>query len=382
MKYDNEWKDYISFLKKNLKLIVSVTVLVIILIVGTAAIYRATSEVKTVDEEVQNEQKIQQKEILNSILKNEIEYETLSENEISELETYLNQEAQTFRVVIEKEDFTVFRDARFLNSYLVQDSIVNNIVSKLETPIEELPGLFIKVEETKDTTSMLLKFGTSNVRDNQILAQYYYDFLNENSSEFFNNKNVIFLESAPTELESSENEEVIVNDVPEENVNSQTPLFELIIIISVVGLVLGVFLGISIAAVKVMFSDKLPSIYNLSNLNIKNVLRLDLIKSANIESIKKMLSNQLTESSSSTLLLTETNLSIPHHFFSNRSGINEHTIYYLNTVEDLTIEKFPSNTIILVEFYNSSKGWLQKEIEQLKGYKTNVTIIVLPKGIL
>lgn len=373
MTHESDWKDYKLFIKKNSKLIFIVTILTILMVTGATYLYQRES---TNNSEENDVEEIFQEEILSGIINSEIEYGELTDSEREELHEYLNDKSRYFKVVIETEDYEVFRDAALLEEILLQKNVIAEFKDDINTPISDFSELFISVSPTNDSSSLEFSVGTGDEEDNQIISDFYYQFLTNNNSEFLENKNIFFLDSEPLEREI-ENDEDLIDETPDQT----TPMLEVIAIVVGVGVMVGILGGLGFAFLKEMFTKVMPSLYNFkSHNNIEKVIRLDHIVLEDKADVDKILNNLIQINGNiSKLVLSDTEVN--HAIKDDQKSISNMEnadIHYINSLEDLDTFSSYDEVLVLVELYRSSKEWFNKEIEQLKIYDSKVTVIVMP----
>lgn len=373
MTHESDWKDYKLFIKKNSKLIFIVTILTILMVTGATYLYQRES---TNNSEENDVEEIFQEEILSGIINSEIEYGELTDSEREELHEYLNDKSRYFKVVIETEDYEVFRDAALLEEILLQKNVIAEFKDDINTPISDFSELFISVSPTNGSSSLEFSVGTGDEEDNQIISDFYYQFLTNNNSEFLENKNIFFLDSEPLEREI-ENDEDLIDETPDQT----TPMLEVIAIVVGVGVMVGILGGLGFAFLKEMFTKVMPSLYNFkSHNNIEKVIRLDHIVLEDKADVDKILNNLIQINGNiSKLVLSDTEVN--HAIKDDQKSISNMEnadIHYINSLEDLDTFSSYDEVLVLVELYRSSKEWFNKEIEQLKIYDSKVTVIVMP----
>ena len=224
--------DFISFLKHNIKVIL-VTSIVVFLALLTASIY----SILTNQEEVINEEYV-----INEILPEIDETTTLDSlgnQEQTALTNYLNRHSYSFRIYIENEDSTPFRDNELLRQFLIEENMVNHVENETGSEFTPSPDLAVSVFDISGSYMLQIKVGTGNLEDNLRIANYYYDILENEDLSILQNKTLHFVDSEPVIFEEMHGIEEVFS-TPEEQPNVIQRLLnniETILIVSILGII-------------------------------------------------------------------------------------------------------------------------------------------------
>lgn len=386
MQYRNDLYDYKVFLKKNYKLILFTTLIIIIGLFGAAFLLRG-EDTELSEDEVAEERDQQQEEILSALQSEEIEIYQLDSDEQAELKEYLHREAFYFRTVIENEDYSVFDDTVLLREIFFDEDILNAIQESTSINFTLPPEIFMNISTLNNSSVIEFSFGTGNDTSDRTLANFYYNYLQNGDIPVLENKRITFLDSSPEKHEIKEvPEEIIELASQEEAPDRGSQILEIVLIVAVIGLLIGLAIGIFAALIKEMFGKTIPSMYNFSQSNVMgDVVRLDAIPEQNQETYEKLtLQTIFSNTSSSKLVLNEFDFmpSISSKLDKYTSDATSQELFYANEIEEVPLEKRFDEVIIFVEMYTTTKDWYEKISEQVKSLKVPVKVIRLPGGLL
>lgn len=365
--------DFKYFFIKNLKVILASTILVAIglTLVSTYTVFQ------TQETEINEEDLIE--EIITSADTPSF-LESLNSEERETWTEFLNKQSYSFRIYVENEDSSPFRDNELLRQMLIKDTLVEEIED--QTNSEFIPNADIAVSAFNINGSymMQVKVGTGNPEYNFEIANYYYELLRSENFALFENKTVLFVDSEPIVFEEMHNIEEYTD------VQSETQgIFEIILmnienilIVAVLGTILGFFVGITLSIFKEIMGKKVSNIYNFDSLEKYNLVNLDVISKDKSEDTDTMIVQAITAYKTVNSLvisehpLTEEIITQINSKAKNRVNfnVNEMETAQLGAIEEVNI---------LIQLHVTSKEWLERQLELMKIINVPVNIIRMPE---
>lgn len=365
--------DFKYFFIKNLKVILASTILVAIglTLVSTYTVFQ------TQETEINEEDLIE--EIITSADTPSF-LESLNSEERETWTEFLNRQSYSFRIYVENEDSSPFRDNELLRQMLIKDTLVEEIED--QTNSEFIPNADIAVSAFNINGSymMRVKVGTGNPEYNFEIANYYYELLRSENFALFENKTVLFVDSEPIVFEEMHNIEEYTD------VQSETQgIFEIILmnienilIVAVLGTILGFFVGITLSIFKEIMGKKVSNIYNFDSLEKYNLVNLDVISKDKSEDTDTMIVQAITAYKTVNSLvisehpLTEEIITQINSKAKNRVNfnVNEMETAQLGAIEEVNI---------LIQLHVTSKEWLERQLELMKIINVPVNIIRMPE---
>lgn len=366
---ENSYYDFKLFIKKNLKIILLSVILVTLFVISLF-----TFKMLNDNDEVLNDDYVINEVIPN--IENSNDFENLSPEKNDALTQYLSKESFSFRIYIENENSNVFNDNNLVKEVLIEESVLQRLDSETNYSFDMLPEVAVSVFNIKGTSMMQIKIGTGDYSKNKEIADFYYQLLQNKDIPLFENKSVYFVDSEPVVFEEMNDSEAVNEEEPLSNLEIVTSNLDAIFIVLIMGLVGGSIIGIIISLLIDFFSNKITSIYKIDAINNIKIVYLDRIfAKADKKALTTSLVTIFSENTSEKLILSEYEL---NKDFQNQLAISEQNIQNSRNIEGLDVENI-EEIIVLVGVYDTTKQWIQRELEILRGINVKVKIIRIPK---
>lgn len=374
MSSNSAFHDYKIFIKKNLKTIVGTMVITLIVLLSAALFYATkTEEEVVVDDEYVVEQILPQ-------IDNSADVEQLSSSDQEVLTDYLNKQSYSFRIYVENEDNTVFTDNELLKQVLLENDLVQAIAEQTDSEFIPTKDLAVSVFTVRGSEMIQVKVGTGNPEYNQRIANYYYDFIENGNLTLLDDKNIYFVDSEPIAFEEIYGITEEDQEVEESFQQKVVTYLEIIIIVSLLGVLGGLILGTFISIIKESLNKKIPSIYNFDLFSTNAVVNLDSIPDDSVDDETALIVQSITaENKNNKLILSEKPLDayLKEQITETASTSNKQYYVDIANMENINLENV-EEIVILVQTYGTSKKWFEKQMEQVKALALPVKVIRLP----
>lgn len=359
--------DFKLFIEKNLKLILTVSI-VVFLSLFSLVLYDSISLPETNNNTTNDpEEQVLIENILPNISTEE-DIEDLSEEQQKILSNYLKNDSYSFRIAIENSDSSFFTESVILKEILLNEFNFYSLSMSAHENFINIPESILNISRSENSSILKVQIGSGNKEINTKLASYYYELLNTDKLEILNDKMTYMIDSRPVLINIDNTEEQSTTD-PINNKNtsivkSLSSNIEPITIVGLIGILLGLFLGIFVSLIKERYSDIISTIYHVETNDNQEMMKLDAITNRSIADENKLIESALDRKSQKFIILAEED---------NESIIN-HKHFKVNDLYDVKIDNL-DEVIIIVESYKSSKKWLSKQLEILKILKVPVKIL-------
>lgn len=294
---------------------------------------------------------------------------SLSATEQNNIEESLIQNRYAFSVFIETENQEGFNTPDLLKEFLITDEVVSYVEETTGIQISPNPELAVVVDRIENTPIQRINIGTGDEAENEMIANAYYDAVEEGIVTYLQNKNVYNLEEEPalqTEIEES--------DIQEEfNSFSTIELAILFVVIAVVG----AFIGIGIAMLRTFSKDQVTEFYGLQNKETDTVLPFYRMKNKTESEMNSAIAHSsLYPAGGKKLLLSQYDLS-EHLIAELKNKENELTnqVTIANEFSETDLAKRFDEIIIIIEITKTTKTWYQNQRIQLEKANLPITII-------
>lgn len=380
MKNNTSYYEFKVFLSKNKKLIIGSAfsvflALLLILLIS----FRVDEEAEEITEEINEELVLS--EILPAI--NNIEdVGELSEEEREIFMEYLDKESYSIRLVIENPDSSAFVDNKLLKELLLEDSIIQRITEESESEFIPTPEIAVSVSRVEGSSMMKINVGTGTREYNEEIINYFVNLLDDNTFSLLENRDIYFVDSEPIIYEELEEEQIegIIVEEDEGYLAVLTSNIEIILIVSLIGLLGGISVGIVLSIFKEKFNKNIPSIYSFNLLPNHTLIKLDsILPKTKIDVDEVIVQSIVGKNKTNKLIMSEHPLSEELYNSVLSFGEQSNAEYNMNisNMEKTRLENI-EEIIILIQNYRTSKLWFEKQIEQTKALQIPVKIIRIP----
>lgn len=366
--------DYKLFLRKNFKIILGSMIALIAAMLLAVTYFITRPEQQTVpDEDYIQEEIFPRLEVANDM-------EKLSSSEEELLTDYLNKESYSFRIYVENDDGSVFTDNFLLRQILVADPLVQEIQE--ETTVEfSLPAeVVVTVFQISGSEMLQIKVGTGNGELNQQVINYYYNYIENGNLSLFNDKSVYIIDETPFSFEDVYGTSEIVEHQEMTFLQNLKANIEIFLIVTILGVLAGIILGLFVAMIKERFSREIPSIYNFNLYGDRTLVNLDAIPLNQVSNVDTLVVQSiLGNRKKNKLVLSEEPLAselikkLEQGSFTSNSELQIYSKNFeeadLNPVEEI---------VVLIQVFETSKEWFEKQMELVKTTNVPVKIIRLP----
>lgn len=363
------FKDVISFIKDNLKIIIS-TMIVCILIYALGLGYTLYTNSK-VDDLGDISSGIESGSESGSVLSPE-KVEKLKEDSVS------------FEFYVETKEANQFTNYNLMKQLLIAPSVLGSIEETAGTKILPAPNFAVHVSLDHSTYILTLSIGTGNYDDNMSIATAYYEGMKDGSIPFFSNNKSIYMITNPTKV-SEELLKVDSESTLAEN-EGTSPLT--MILLGVVIVIASFILGVVIALVYSMTRKEITDSFSYARSENDVILNFHQLNERNQdEKISKISHAILHPEKNVKVLLTESILddkiinrlkesipfntepSIKNELAGDADIISVHDITELNP--RIKVDEF----IFICEVNKTTKNWYHEQRLQLENYDATVKVI-------
>lgn len=347
------------FFKKN-KAIIIITTIVTALLYAALAIYNlynatVIEELEEVPQELTQEQIV---EILDQ------EPEEIIADELNSVQESLDANAVEFRFFIEEEEQRPFDDANLLKDFLVLDEVIQYVESEAGVPIPLDPELAVIVQKRESQPVLSLQIRTGDLEDNTRIANAYRTAFAEGVVPFVNSRELYVLDDEPEPYE----ENILIQIL--ENMQIASPVS--IAIGTVAALVFGFVLGLLIAAIKSMFSNKVNELTILQNETTDEIIPLYKLKDNSAALNDRVIQAVLYPESKKKFVLIQNSLDKDVSVRLEKAEIP-----VVHDVSEINTKVLYEEVVILTSIESTTKDWYQSQRIQLNNFKVPVKIIQL-----
>lgn len=366
--------DYKLFLRKNFKIILGSMIALIAAMLLAVTYFITRPEQQTVpDEDYIQEEIFPRLEVANDM-------EKLSSSEEELLTDYLNKESYSFRIYVENDDGSVFTDNFLLRQILVADPLVQEIQE--ETTVEfSLPAeVVVTVFQISGSEMLQIKVGTGNGELNQQVINYYYNYIENGNLSLFNDKSVYIIDETPFSFEDVYGTSEIVEHQEMTFLQNLKANIEIFLIVTILGVLAGIILGLFVAMIKERFSREIPSIYNFNLYGDRTLVNLDAIPLNQVSNVDTLVVQSiLGNRKKNKLVLSEEPLAseLIKKLEQGSSTSNSELQIYSKNFEEADLNPV-EEIVVLIQVFETSKEWFEKQMELVKTTNVPVKIIRLP----
>lgn len=362
-------KDVVSFIKDNLKIIIS-TMIVCILIYALGLGYTLYTNSK-VDE---------LGDISSGIESGSESSSVLSPEKVEELK----KDSVSFEFYVETNEANQFTNYNLMKQLLIAPSVLETIEETAGTKISPAPKFAVHVSLDHSTYILTLSIGTGNYEDNMAIATAYYEGMKEGSISFFSNNKSIYMVTEPVIV----SDELLKADSESTLAESEGTSATTMILLGVVILVASFVLGIVIALVYSMTRKEISDSFSYVRTEDDIVLNFHRLNNSNQnEKFSKIVHAVLHPEKKVKVLLTEsilddkiinelkeriqfnTELPVKNELAEDAVIINVNDITELNP--RIKVDEF----IFICEVNKTTKNWYHEQRLQLENYDANVKVI-------
>lgn len=364
-------EDMKLFLIKNMKLIISIMLLVTLAGVGFTSYREINGYVSSTEIETSTEKDVAEMKIKELI---KIDPSELSVEELNMVTDFLGQESYYFRLFIEHPDFRSFGRTELLYEAMLSEDVLAKVNNELEMPLLINPKHLIHATYNSDNFLHTFIFTTGNKSDSEALAKAYFEILTDQQLDILEERKVfVFDQPSLIQEEDSENvgEELVITQ-PE---ITKMGVIKSVIISGLVSVVCGLFFGLVIAIVVEKTGKNIGYLFNyylnngetmveLNHKEDKEALYHILAYPSNTDKVILCEQSELITELSSAFGIESTNES--EKTYNIETSI-------LNTKPQLNVD----DIYIIIKTNETSKQWFNNQMNYLKTYNIPKKIIKL-----
>lgn len=371
--------ELVFFLKDNIKIIITTTVLffsLFLLAIG----YTIYTDNK-IDE---NTDILKEQEVKLSELNQDIPFEAQLEPEEIKLimKNLQKDEGMAFSFYMENDSGDSFLANSLMNELLTSEDVLKKVEEEAGTSIEPSPELAVQVTLNPNTQVMTLKVGTGDKQKNQLIADAYFNIISNEDSPFFDNKKV-YVVTEPEVIKSYEMEsDSIPNSDLDINVEERFS-YKKITLYTAIALVISIFGGIFIALIRNLLKKEVTDIYGFAFKDTDTILNISNNKYQNKnEKYDQMIHAILHPARESKLILSEEELdNYIAKKLMDKSNMetkkNQTSILFNSSVSSVDPSLSFDEVIIICKKHYTTKKWYETQRELLKIYKSEIKVILI-----
>lgn len=363
------FKDVLSFIKDNLKIIIS-TMIVCILIYGLGLGYSLYTNSKV--EELGD--------ISSGIESNSESSSVLSSEKVEELK----MDSVSFEFYVETPEAIQFTNYNLMKQLLISPAISKTIEEVAGTKISPSPNFAVHVSLDHSTYILTLSVGTGDYEENMAIATAYYKSMEEGTIPFFSNNKSVYLVTEPMRISDEVLAENSESTLAENNETSLTTMILLGLAVLIASFILGVLIALVYSMTKKEISDSFSYVRN------ENDVMLNFHQSNNRdqkEKISKIAHAVLHPERRVKVVLTESILDdkIVNELkeiisFNTKLPINNElagdaVIINVNDITELNPKIKVDEFILICEINKTTKNWYHEQRLQLENYNAIVKVI-------
>lgn len=370
MKDELTIKDFLVFLKDNLKLILgSMGILLAVIIL----LFTVNFILPDASEPVEPSSEVSESSTENYERLAEIPFELLTEREVRFLQDYVEATSYKFMFFVENENGEPVGNLNMMRAIFRHQNVIDGIEERLGEELTPDATISINVVSYADSGLFELQLGRKTREESEVLAQELYEMISNNEIPVLNQFNVTPFEDQPIPLT-----ELVEVDEVDETVVVERNNMEIIrngIIYLVVGLFGGVVIGLIIAIIKMVFSKKISALFNYEKDFTDKIVRFNHIKgSENLED--KIKQNIIYPINQQKLVIFESVPSAKTKKMIDNLDMEKNTTI-VNDFSDINQSDTFDEVIIISEVNETSKQWYHNQRLQLNGYELPIKIIQL-----
>lgn len=359
-------EEVIGYIKNGRKtIVITVGVFVLLFMVLIAySIYSTFTETREEEEEF-----LSQEEIVEIL---EREPEEVSTADIRNIEEALEEERYAFGVLIEREDQTFYNYPNLITEFLISEEVVSYIEARVGR--ELLPSAELAVEVSEDSSTRILEVvvGTADVEDNRVIAQAYYDAIQEEGLIVALDDKVIYMMDDEPFLVETET----WMDLALAQIQYISPIRA--VIGFVVTVIIGFITGVIIVLFKTMLSKEIPFMYELEENDSDTVLYFNQLRGISTEEKQVKLAHSISRfPQKKKIVLSQFELDTVSNLLTEEKKEHQsgNEILFFRDFAECPSDVQFDEVIILIEQNKSTKDWYKNQRIQLSRTTAPVTIL-------
>lgn len=371
----NELKkvDFLTFFKRNSKIIIIISATLSVIIMGLFLIMTFNSNGD--DDLVTDQTATTQETSIDNLLARDIDELTMEES--YRIEEFLSQGAFQFSMFIENEDSTSFNRSNLLKEFLTQEEVVNDIESNLGFTLHPSAEQIIDVNFNGNNVLMTVTISTGDFVTSEEIANEYYNYIEDGNLSLLNNRQVYFLNlPQPVDQEDIDVSGELEGEAASQDSSTLNNIFTIIIGL-IFSIVFGSILAILGIALTLPFSKNISALFNYEIQDVDLVVNL-LNEHENKE--KSILHAILYPTMRRKLLLVENNSTL--NKFSNlikehssKDDYDNDSLVFATSVSEVSPKYNFEEIVIISEIGHTTKKWYKEQSNQLKMYHSPKKII-------
>lgn len=372
MKDELTIKDFLLFLKDNLKLIFTSVAIMIVLLFGFLVFNFFSQQGGTPTESLEtSEEQIDSLDEEFSRLA-EVPFELLNTREVTFLQDYVENTAFRFMFFVENESGEPIGNLNMMRAIFRHENIVDQIEDKIGEQLTPNPVISVNVLSFADSGLFQLQLGREDRESSEELAQVMFEMVENNEIPVLNQFNVSIFEETPIPLrEIIEPDEYDDTAVADRNTSG---LIRDVIIYSVMGIFAGLFVGILAAIIKMYQSKKITALFNYERDFTDKIVRLNHLNDAEESIYTKAKQNVIYPTGLKKLLLVDNQPQKKVEEFIKTVN-QENDILIANDFSEINNNYLVEEVIIITEVNKSLKQWYNNQRIQLNGFNIPIKII-------
>lgn len=362
-------KDVISFIKDNLKIIIS-TMVVCILIYALGLGYTLYTNSKVDD----------LGDVPSGIESGSESGSVLSPEKVEKLK----KDSVSFEFYVETKEANQFTNYNLMKQLLIAPSVLGSIEETAGTKILPAPNFAVHVSLDHSTYILTLSIGTGNYEDNMAIATAYYDGMKEGTIPFFSNNKSVYMVSDPMIVSDKLLAEDSESTLAENEGTSVTTMLLLGVVVLIASFILGVIIALAYSMTRKEISDSFSYVRNEDDI----ILNFHQLNNGNQNNkISKIAHAVLHPERSVKVVLTEsilddkivnelkesisfnTELPVKNELAGDAVVININDITELNP--RIKVDEF----IFICEVNKTTKNWYREQRLQMENYDAIVKVI-------
>lgn len=371
--------EIVFFLKDNVKIIITMTVLFFSLfLLGIGYTIYTDSKID------ENTNILEEQEVKLSELNQDIPFEAqLEPEEIKLIMKNLQKDGgMAFSFYMENDLGEPFLANSLMNELLTSEDVLKKVEEESGTSIDPSPELAVQVTLNPNTQIMTLKVGTGYTKKNRLIADVYFNMISNEDSPFFDNKTV-YVVTEPEVIKSYEMEsDSIPNSDLDINVEERFS-YKKIILYTAIALVISIFGGIFMALIRNLLKKEVTDIYGFAFKDNDTILNISNNKYQNEnEKYDQMIHAILHPERDSKLILSEQELDnyiVEKLKDKSNMKTNKHqtSILFNSSVSSVNPTLSFDEVIIICKKNYTTKKWYETQRELLKIYKSEIKVILI-----
>lgn len=376
MKDELTVEDFKLFVKDNLKLILTTSMLMAI--AGILLVwmnYRASTpqdsatDVESEMFEGLSRERFEELE--------ELPFDLISDDDVELIQAYQTNTAFGFMIFVTNEAGEPVGNLSMMRALFRHDNVVERASEIIGEPVTPDPILSVNIQSYGDEGLFGLQFGRADRELSEELAQAYYQIVQEEEIFALNQLNVSIYEDSPIPVQSITDEDDESSDAPAVT-HSPRALIRNATIYGIGLFIVGLVVGLITALLKLLLSKKVSSLYDYVREDTDKIVRLSHLRHvSNEDRIAKAVKNLAYPRKERKLVLHE------DHFTKDLLTLLQSGVYEISgDIDKLIFETDFSHVkqeidqvIILTKTNETEKDWYNNQRVQLKGYNYPVKVI-------